>query len=415
MIKRIIYSEIKNHLNQKEISLIAGPRQAGKTTAMLQLKKELDESGEKTLLLNLDIEADRYFFDSQKSLISKIELEIGKNKGFVFIDEMQRKEDAGLFLKGIYDMNLPYKFIVSGSGSVELKAHIHESLAGRKRLFELNTISFEEFINFKTDYKYQDQLENFFQIEKEKTLELAKEYITFGGYPRVILAQTTLEKTKIIEEIYTSFVEKDLAYLLGIQKTEDLGRLLKIISSQIGNLVNYSELSSTLGLSQQTVNNYLWYTEKTFVIDKITPFYRNVRSEITKSPTYYFTDLGMRNFILGTFGNYNLTIDDGFLFQNFIYLLIKNNLNLNFAKIHFWRTKDGAETDFILENGQDVIPIEVKSINVKNQDIPRSFRNFINKYNPPQAYLVNLSLDSVLTIDQTKINFIPYYQVLFIK
>ena len=123
----------------------------------------------------------------------------------------------------------------------------------------------------------------------------------------------------------------------------------------------------------------------------------------------------MRNFILGTFGNYNLTIDDGFLFQNFIYLLIKNNLNLNFAKIHFWRTKDGAETDFILENGQDVIPIEVKSINVKNQDIPRSFRNFINKYNPPQAYLVNLSLDSVLTIDQTKINFIPYYQVLFIK
>jgi len=234
MIKRIIYSEIKNHLNQKEISLIAGPRQAGKTTAMLQLKKELDESGEKTLLLNLDIEADRYFFDSQKSLISKIELEIGKNKGFVFIDEMQRKEDAGLFLKGIYDMNLPYKFIVSGSGSVELKAHIHESLAGRKRLFELNTISFEEFINFKTDYKYQDQLENFFQIEKEKTLELAKEYITFGGYPRVILAQTTLEKTKIIEEIYTSFVEKDLAYLLGIQKTEDLGRLLKIISSQIG-------------------------------------------------------------------------------------------------------------------------------------------------------------------------------------
>src|SRR3989339_1635448 len=415
IIERKIFELLKKHLNSKEISLITGPRQSGKTTLMLELKSFLEKKGENVAFFNFDFESDKIFLESQNKLLEKIRLEFGGKSGYVFIDEMQRKEDAGLFLKGIYDMNLPYKFIVSGSGSVELKAHIHESLAGRKRLFELNTISFEEFINFKTDYKYQDQLENFFQIEKEKTLELAKEYITFGGYPRVILAQTTLEKTKIIEEIYTSFVEKDLAYLLGIQKTEDLGRLLKIISSQIGNLVNYSELSSTLGLSQQTVNNYLWYTEKTFVIDKITPFYRNVRSEITKSPTYYFTDLGMRNFILGTFGNYNLTIDDGFLFQNFIYLLIKNNLNLNFAKIHFWRTKDGAETDFILENGQDVIPIEVKSINVKNQDIPRSFRNFINKYNPPQAYLVNLSLDSVLTIDQTKINFIPYYQVLFIK
>lgn len=415
MIKRTIYNEIKNHLHQKEISLIVGPRQAGKTTIMLMLKQELEEQGKKTLLMNLDIEADRYFFQSQQSLVKKLELEIGKDDGFVFIDEIQRKDDAGLFLKGIYDMNLPYKFIISGSGSVELKEHIHESLAGRKRLFELSTISFEEFVNFKTDYKYEDGLQKFFDIEKEKTLELAKEYMTFGGYPRVVIAETADEKKKIIEEIYTSFVEKDLVYLLGIQKTEDLDRLLKVISSQIGNLVNYSELSSTLGISKQTVNNYLWYTEKTFVIDKITPFYQNIRGEITKSPTYYFSDLGMRNFILGIFGNYAQTDNDGFLFQNFIYLLIKNNSNLNFSKIHFWRTKDGAEVDFILDNGQDLVPIEVKSTNLKDQNISRSFRNFINKYHPPKAFLVNLSLDSKLTIDQTTIYFIPYYQILFIK
>ena len=136
MIKRSLLIELEKHLQNKEISLITGPRQAGKTTLMLMLKSSLEEKKEKTLLLNLDIEADRRFFNSQAELVRKIQLEIGNNKGYVFIDEMQRKENAGLFLKGLYDMNLPYKFIVSGSGSIELKEKIHESLTGRKRIFE---------------------------------------------------------------------------------------------------------------------------------------------------------------------------------------------------------------------------------------------------------------------------------------
>lgn len=144
MIKRYILDELKDHLSKKEISFIVGPRQAGKTTLMLIIKDYLERKGEKTLFLNLDIEHDKEFFGSQARLIKRIELELGKQKGFVFIDEIQRKEDAGLFLKGIYDMNLPYKFIVSGSGSVELKAKIHESLVGRKRIFELPTLSFDQ-------------------------------------------------------------------------------------------------------------------------------------------------------------------------------------------------------------------------------------------------------------------------------
>jgi len=154
MISRKLFSELKSHLLKKEISFIIGPRQAGKTTLMLLLNDYLMKKGERTVFLNLDIEADKQFFTSQANLIKKIKLEIGEKRGFVFIDEIQRKEDAGIFLKGIYDMNLPYKFIVSGSGSVELKEKIHESLVGRKRIFELNTLSFAEFVNFKTGYKY---------------------------------------------------------------------------------------------------------------------------------------------------------------------------------------------------------------------------------------------------------------------
>ena len=83
----------------------------------------------------------------------------------MFIDEIQRKENAGLFLKGIFDMNTPYKFIISGSGSLELKARIPESMAGRKQLFTVDPVSFEEFVNLKTNYKYEDRIDAFFAIE----------------------------------------------------------------------------------------------------------------------------------------------------------------------------------------------------------------------------------------------------------
>jgi len=165
MIKRKLFKELKEHLSQKEISIIVGPRQAGKTTLMELLKEYLERQGENTVFLSLDFEADKKYFTSQNDLINKIQLEIGKNKGYVFIDEIQRKENAGLFLKGLYDLKLPYKFIVSGSGSVELKEKIHESLVGRKRTFELNTISFQEFVDFCTDYRYEGKLFDFFMVD----------------------------------------------------------------------------------------------------------------------------------------------------------------------------------------------------------------------------------------------------------
>jgi predicted AAA+ superfamily ATPase len=120
-IKRYIFQELIEHLPKKEISLIVGPRQAGKTTLMNILQDYLNKKGEKTLFLSLDFEREIPYFKTQLALVQKLNLEFGKKKGYVFIDEIQRKENARLFLKGLYDMNLPYKFIVSGSGSVDLK------------------------------------------------------------------------------------------------------------------------------------------------------------------------------------------------------------------------------------------------------------------------------------------------------
>ncbi len=234
IIQRELLKELKNHLSEKEISLIIGPRQVGKSTLMLLLRDDIKKKGGKTLFLSLDFERDKQFFISQDSLIKKIELELGREKGYVFIDEIQRKENAGIFLKGIYDMNLPYKFIVSGSGSLELKEKIHESLVGRKRIFELNPVSFKEFVNFRTNYHYKEKLMDFFVVEKEKTESLLGEYLNFGGYPRVIIEEKLREKREIIDEIFRSYLEKDISYLLKVEKLDAFSSLIKILASQIG-------------------------------------------------------------------------------------------------------------------------------------------------------------------------------------
>ena len=416
MIKRQIFDKIKAHLEQKEISLIVGPRQAGKTTLMNLLKEELDRNGEKTLFLSLDFEKDRRFFVSQEALLQKIRLEVGNKQGFIFLDEIQRKEDAGLYLKGLYDMDLPYKFIVSGSGSLELKEKIHESLAGRKRIFELSTLSFQEFVNFKTDYRYEQKLQEFFKVEPERVRSLFDEYLHFGGYPRVVLAQTLEEKQQIISEIYQAYLEKDIFYLLGAQKEEAFTHLVRVLASQIGSLVNISELSNTLGISTKTVKQYLWYLEKTFIVNKVTPYYRNVRKELTKSPVYYFVDFGLRNYASGEFARLtDSSLSLGFLFQNFVFHALREKLLLPSFHLHFWRTKDGAEVDFVTDNAMEAIPLEVKYKDFKKPELDRSFRSFLSKYTPQKAYIVNLTLDEELIIDKTKVAFVPFHKLLFIS
>lgn len=420
IIKRKIFSLIQEHLQQKEITLITGPRQVGKTTLMRQLEDDLKKKGEKTLFLDLDREQDRPFFNSQNRLIQQIAYEVGEEKGYVFIDEIQRKENAGVFLKGIYDMNLPYKFIISGSGSLELKEKIHESLVGRKRIFELPPLSFDEFIDFKTGYKYTESktiqaLVPFFDLYKEKTLQYFEEYLNFGSYPRIVLEPEVKKKQAIIEDIYQSYLERDISILLNLQKTESLIQLVRILAADAGNLVNVTEFSNTLGIPVPRVRDYLWYLEKTFILQRVTPFFKNIRKEITKASIYYFIDLGIKNYSLSQFGTATLvTPPQGFLFQNFVFNTLSDELRIKFssATIHFWRTQDKAEVDFVINTGLEIIPVEVKYSNLKKPETTRSFKSFLSKYKPKKAFIVHLGdPHEPVDFEGTKIYFIPYYSV----
>ena len=415
LIKRKILPDVLKHLAAPEITLITGARQVGKTTLINEVKNILDKQNKKTLYFNLDFEADFFYFESQEKLIQKIELELGDNKGFVFIDEIQRKENAGLFLKGLFDRSERYKFIVSGSGSVELKEKTHESLTGRKRIFELPTITFWEFLNYKTGYKYENKIASFFELEKERISLILNEYLTYGGYPRIVTETLRQEKILIINEIFDSYLKKDIVYLLRVDRPDTFIKLIRLLAHYCGSIINYSKLASDVGISVPTLKKYLWFAENTFIIKTVHPYFKNKRKEITKSPTIYFNDLGLKNFALNQFGNEAAIINSGYLFQNLIFKILNEILNNQFYSIHYWRTSDQAEVDFIIDTGDQIIPCEVKFSQLKTDRVSRSYRNFINAYQPKKGYIVNLNYENEIRINNTTIKFIPFYKLYMVS
>ena len=153
--------------------------------------------------------------------------------------------------------------------------------------------------------------------------------------------------------------------------------LLQLISQQTGNLLNSNKLSKIIGLDNKTVEKYVYILSKCFHIDLIRPFFGNLKKELTKMPKVYINDLGLRNSLINNFQLPALREDKGALFENFVYnqLRIKHNSQ----NIHFWRTTDGNEVDFVIKNNMEKgYAIEVKwNCNKFNE---KKYMKFISLY-----------------------------------
>ncbi len=408
-IQRRILPSIREHMSAPEMTLLVGARQVGKTTLIRMLLDGLKSAGKQTVFFNLDIEEDMHWFSSQRAFLDRLNFLVGTPASTVYvaIDEIQRKADAGRFMKGLYDMGLPYKFILSGSGSLELKEQITESMMGRKREFFIPPVSFAEFVDYRTDYAYSDRLDVFAQSEGARCLGLLIEYLNYGGYPKVILSQGRTEKLAVLREIYTSYVDRDISAFLRLARPDAYRQMLALLASQSGQLLNVSTLAAQTGVGVETLKRYTYYAEKTFCVSLVRPYFRNVQKEITKSPVPYFFDLGLRNLVLGRLGLLENTSDLGFAFQNFVYQVLIDVFGV--PSVKYWRTTDQAEVDFVVEDSSHggLLPVEVKYMQMKKPVVMRSLQSFIAKYKPKEAWVINLSLANTVMIGDTQVRFVP--------
>ncbi|MDX2135478.1 MAG: ATP-binding protein [Saprospiraceae bacterium] len=392
------------HLAQKEITLVVGPRQAGKTTLLKALAAELRAKGEICLFFNLDIDRDAQFFSSQTRLVERVEALSEGRRAYVFIDEVQRIENAGLFLKGIYDRALPHKWIATGSGSIELKEKIGESLVGRKRNFYLYPVSPAEFVAYRTG-KSVSQGAAVLATDPVESDRLLFEYLLYGGYPRVVTAPNASEKVAILDEIFQGYIERDIQLLLRVEKSRSFITLLQLLANRVGRLINWQDLANQTNLSVATVKQYFWYIEKTFIAAPATPYFTNKEKELVKTPQVYFWDTGLRNHLLNLRALDEQSPDFGFLFQQFVWLLLRHQFSDAVSSIHYWRTQHQAEVDFVVNRGADLLPVEVKSARLPAPRVERSLHSFIEAYAPAEAWVVNRTLSDEVWVGKTRVRF----------
>ncbi len=295
MIKREILPQILHWVGKEKILILKGARQVGKTTLLQQIIAEINKTKPSvpTVYLRADDTGNSQYLQSTATL----EEYLKRNHGFpsrfayVFIDEFQTIPNAGLFLKNIFDAHKGrLQLIVSGSSSLEITKNT-EFLTGRSIDFDISRISFREYFNYENESDIQaiplsrfDEVALFYKTYSGSMDLRFREYLAFGGYPEVITTVEHEDKKTILESIIKTYIEKDIAGFLNIENITGFNNLIRILADQIGNLVNLSEISTTTTLSRNTAEKYLDVLVGTYVFNLITPFYRNIRSELTKMP-----------------------------------------------------------------------------------------------------------------------------------
>ncbi len=367
--KRNIVDQIAQYLASRDIIVIHGARQVGKTYLLRYL---IDHHLKKNVFyFDLELPNLLELCNQGAERVFQYLLQKGADEHqriFLLIDEIQYMEDPTKFLKIMHDHYSQIKLFVSGSSTFEIKKKFKESLVGRTVNFELYPLSFEEFLVFK-EKPYKLHKENTKAVNDE-LVELAEEYITFGGYPRIVLERSAEKKHVYLSQIITTYVRKDIRDIGNIRDIPAFNALLELLASQSGQLLNVLELSNTLKINRETILEYLYLLENTFIIKRVTPFHRNLRSELSKNPKVFFLDTGMMHLLwLKEFPKVIL----GNAFETFVFLeLMKAHKTIN-----FWRTTNRQEIDFIV-NDRELYAIEVK-YNFQNADT-RSLRFFSEHY-----------------------------------
>jgi hypothetical protein len=220
------------------------------------------------------------------------------------------------------------------------------------------------------------------QLAHQELKELYQEYILYGAYPKITLTQNLALKEMYINNIIEKYIFKDIKDLAEIKHLKKFNNLLKFLALQTGQLVNINELSDTLGISRPTIEEYLFILKNTYIIKLVPPFYRNIRSELTKMPKIYFEDLGILNILQ----NKKLISEfDGSFFENACWAYLRREFKAQ--DIHFWRTQAKQEVDFVIER-QELIPLEVKIS--YNDRLVKNLLYFGRKYNIKNLYCITL-------------------------
>jgi uncharacterized protein len=351
-------------------SMIVGPRQAGKSTLAWWT---LHQAGAPALLLSCEEPALREWMRSPALFLEGLG-QLVDTQPALLLEEAQWLDEAGLFIKGLVDRRYPAPILVTGSSSFHLEARTRESLAGRARRTLLLPLSLTELAA---------GIQGPPLARREAQRELIERMLRYGGFPAAIQAQDPAEELASLVE---AFIIRDASDRFDIRNLPAFRRLLGLVASQVGSLANHSEWAAHLGISSDTVASYIGLLEDAHVLRSLRPYAGGKRAELLQRPKVYFIDNGIRNQLFGGFGPTAQRADAGALHENLALTEILKSIPPLLVGVHHWRTRSGAEVDFVLEHQGRLCAVEVKAGDARGR-VSRSARSFIDAYEP-ELFLV---------------------------
>lgn len=394
MIPRDIYkNKIQSAFNLVPIVLLIGARQVGKTSIM-----KMYPAGDfrNSLFLNgQDVEVAARF--QQFSTIEQyLKVYLNDNlDGLLLIDEFQFIQGVSTMLKLLVDKYEKLHILCSGSSSLDVLQNVEESMAGRVRAIEVLSLSFSEYLLFKDEKLWRLQQES--PVDSEASLtaplhQLYQEYLIYGGLPRTALTNNYQEKVELLNDINQTYLLNDVRRYIANEHFVGFNKLLRLLSVQIGNLVNVNELSRECGLPYSRCEEYIYLLQKMYIIKLIDPYYTNKRKVISKMKKVYFCDLGLRNMIYNSFNEITYRTDNGALFENEILLELWRNRHAS-DTICFYRTQNGTEVDFVIDGSQRKAAVECKFKSFINPVSISSLNNLASEEKIDERFIVNVSLN----------------------
>lgn len=434
-IKREIWQDLINQLEKKQITVLLGPRQVGKTTLIFQLINHLKKNGQPSkniFYYNLDdidlrgqIRKDFRFLQKDLELKTGQTLSQLKEKIYLFIDEGQKAPAIFELLKIFYDQSFLMKIFVSGSSSLTIRSKAAETLAGRANYLYLFPLSFSEAIGYQISI--YDQLEKLPSLDKLKEIasfgfrekeefdRVLRKILFLGSLPQVFTVGEE-EGISLLNNFLMTYLDKDIKDIGAKVNLETFHLSFKFLTEYTGNLFNFSKIAQDVGVKRESLYRYFDLLEKTLVVQTIPPFIFPQLKNIFKSKKLFFFDTGVVNRLRGfiNFGELEGFRFLGCLFENFIFQnLFSRTLNdIKRPSLYYFRDYQNHEVDLIYQRGGEIIPIEIAYSNKIEKVKLRNFSRFFSLYPKVQKGIIfYLGPVEKISLNSKKIFALPYFLV----
>jgi len=353
--------DIQPLFDRKEVLALTGVRRSGKTSLMHLIVRDLLQKVEPKQIMYVNLEDPTF----ERTTLEEIyrgfeELMLPDDGQYLFLDEIQNKEEWEKWVKKMYDSRKKVKITITGSNSSLLKSEFSTYLAGRNLTHEVFPLSFPEHLAF-----------NGVTVKNEAELLRSRSVIThhlesykkFGGYPEVVLENDEKMKITLLKEYFSAILSRDVLARYDVKERTKLEKLAAYLLTNSSGEISAKSLSKIVDLNIKTVQEYLEHLESVYLFFFVNHFSYSLKAQFTYPRKVYCVDTGMKNAV-----GFSFSKDDGHLMENLVYLKLRK-----MGEVYYWKDRDG-EIDFVLKQGKTISQLiqscyDIKDENTKKREI----------------------------------------------